>query len=216
MIGLVSIIIALYLVHDTASFPSTRQFHSSTRKSLTVNQLPELINPSYNLAIGSASLGALGNFISKSPGVRGPIGKIVGGASVGLLLFGGFLAFQTTTLRFQFSSTHFSLVKADSGKLGDNIVVGGENSWRYDTFVNWDFLPNEDFPILVYFKETQTSKEKWVEAPIVVDNIPGQAHFFPAIANVQELKDNFIRYGCKKVDSSASPVQLKATSKLIL
>ena len=219
MIGLqfVSIIISIYLVNDTLGFQSTCKFHPSVRKSIAVNQLPELINPSYNLAIGSASLGALGNFISKSPGLKGPVGKIVGGASVGLLLFGGFLAFQTTSLRFQFSSTHFSLVKADSGKLGDNIVVGGENSWGYDSFVNWDFLPNEDFPILVYFKETQTAKEKWVEAPIVVDSIPGQAHFFPAIANVQELKDNFIRYGCKKIDSStSSPVQLKATSKLIL
>jgi len=38
---------------------------------------------------------------------------------------------------------------------------------RYSTFVNWEFWwPN--FPILVYFKETQTKPE-------------GQIHFFPII-----------------------------------
>jgi len=216
MIGILSAIISLLLVNVAVSFQSMRKFHSNARKSFHVYQLPEFINPSYNLAIGSASLGALGKLISKGPGVGGPIGKVLGGASAGLLLFGGFLAFQTTNLRFQFSETHFSLVTADNRELGENIVVGGENSWRYDSFVNWDFLPNENFPILVYFKETQTAREKWVEAPIVVDSIPGQAHFFPAIANVQELKDNFVRFGCKKIESPTSPVQLKAPSKLII
>ena len=51
--------------------------------------------------------------------------------------------------------------------------MGGENAWKYDTFVNYDFLPSEDFPILVYFKETQTPFEGRVEAPIVVDDLQG-------------------------------------------
>ena len=80
-------------------------------------------------------------------------------SAIAFTLFGGFLAFQTTTLRFQFDETNFSLVKADNSKLGENIIVGGDNSWKYDSFVNWDFLPNEKFPILVYFKETQTRKK---------------------------------------------------------
>ena len=29
---------------------------------------------------------------------------------------------------------------------------------RYDSFVNWDFFPCIQLPILVYFKETQTPK----------------------------------------------------------
>jgi len=35
-------------------------------------------------------------------------------------------------------------------------AVGGENKWKYKSFVNWKFFPSEDLPILVYFKETQT------------------------------------------------------------
>jgi hypothetical protein len=32
------------------------------------------------------------------------------------------------------------------------------SSRRYDSFVNWDFFPSIQLPILVYFKETQTPK----------------------------------------------------------
>jgi len=56
---------------------------------------------------------------------------------------------------------------------GENTFVGGENRWRFDTFTNWEFWwPN--FPILVYFKETQTKPE-------------GQIHFFPVILNGKQL-----------------------------
>ena len=55
---------------------------------------------------------------------------------------------------------------------GENIVVGVANRWAYSTFVNWDFYPSLEFPILVYFKETQTPKPDGSE--------PGQIHFFPA------------------------------------
>ena len=56
------------------------------------------------------------------------------------------------------------------------MVVGGENRWKYDTFVNWDFLPSEDFPILVYFRETQTPASSREEVPLVVDELDGQVH----------------------------------------
>ena len=35
---------------------------------------------------------------------------------------------------------------------GENVVVGGENLWAYKSFVNYDFFPSEQTPILVYFK----------------------------------------------------------------
>ena len=54
-----------------------------------------------------------------------------------------------------------------------NSFVGGMNKWDYSSFVNWE-LWWPDFPILVYFKETQTKPE-------------GQIHFFPVIMNGREL-----------------------------
>jgi hypothetical protein len=91
------------------------------------------------------------------------------------------------------------LVKADRSSNGQNIVVGGENSWKYKSFTNYAFLPSEDFPILVYFKETQTPFEDWVEVPIKIDDAKGQVHFFPAIANTQQLKAAFQLNKCKKL-----------------
>jgi len=130
--------------------------------------------------------------------------------SLGALLaaFGLFLAFQTTTLRFTFDDTTFALVKADLSSSGENVVVGGENAWRYSSFVNWEFFPSESFPILVYFKETQTPKEFWNVGPGEQANSaealangakPGQVHFFPAIANVEQLKTKFVEKGCAKL-----------------
>lgn len=130
---------------------------------------------------------------------KGATGKVFGAGAILFTVFAAFIAFQTTTLRFQFDDTSFSLAKADGGSNGENIVVGGENRWSYKSFVNYDFLPTEDFPILVYFKETQTPKDSWVEVPIVVDKAEGQVHFFPAIANVQQLKAAFQANKCNKI-----------------
>ena len=64
--------------------------------------------------------------------------------------------------------------------------------WKYDTWVHYDFFPSKDFPILVYFKETQTPEEKWGEGPGGLDKVGGgQVHFFPAICNVEELDKMF-------------------------
>ncbi|KAF4391967.1 hypothetical protein F8388_004296 [Cannabis sativa] len=65
---------------------------------------------------------------------------------------------------------------------GENVFVGGKNRWKYSTFVNWElWWPN--FPILVYFKETQTKPE-------------GQVHFFP---NGKQLYDVMVeRAGSSK------------------
>lgn len=84
---------------------------------------------------------------------------------------------------------------------------------RYEAFVNYAFLPNEEFPILVYFKETQTPVENRVDAPIVVDDLDGQAHFFPAISNVQSLKENFEYHKCAKIETAS--VKLQASNAVL-
>lgn len=43
------------------------------------------------------------------------------------------------------------LVGPGAGKESDNAFVGGQNRWRYDTFVNWEYWWPA-FPVLVYFK----------------------------------------------------------------
>ena len=132
-------------------------------------------------------------------------------------------------------------------------MTGGSNSWKLKTVTNYAFLPSEEFPILVYFRETQTpvasraatgrvdaaattgrvdgrrrrrepggdgsrrrrgydgSRRRRdgpgtkmtqvanrVEAPIVVDNLDGQAHFFPAIARSDQIAAGFAQAGCPR------------------
>jgi NIMA (never in mitosis gene a)-related kinase len=161
-----------------------------------------VIDASYNLAGGSAVIGTLCGGLEDLKGSDGqklPTAKLFGGAAVLFTLFGAFIAFQTTTLRFTFDDTSFALVKADGSTSGENVVVGGENRWAYKSFTNYDFLPSESFPILVYFRETQTPVEVREEVPLVVDNAEGQVHFFPAIANSQQLKEQFEAHNCKKL-----------------
>lgn len=95
---------------------------ASNKTSLSASPI-EVIPPSYDLAIGSLALGAAFG-VPGSP-LKSKVSAILGG--IPLLLFGLFLAFQTTTLRFTFDDDAFSLVKADMSSLGENVVVGGEN-----------------------------------------------------------------------------------------
>ncbi|KAG9449615.1 hypothetical protein H6P81_009580 [Aristolochia fimbriata] len=95
-------------------------------------------------------------------------------APIGLL--GLLLLFQTTRVRFVFDDEALEVKVGDQlQESGENVFVGGKNRWKYSSFVNWElWWPN--FPILVYFKETQTKPE-------------GQIHFFPVIFNGKELYD---------------------------
>ncbi len=81
--------------------------------------------------------------------------------------------------------------------------------WAYDKFVNYDLFPSRSFPILVYFKEIQTPEEFWNVGPgeqanspeaIAKGAIPGQVHFFPAIANTEDLIKGFEKHGCGKIE----------------
>lgn len=132
-------------------------------------------------------------------------GVVQGGLN---MLFASFLAIQARRIRFVFDETSFELKNVDFAASneevlrasGENFVVGGANRWDYDKFVNYDFFPSVDYPVLVYFKETQTPKEKWNEGPGGLDKVGGgQVHFFPAIANVKQLKEQFEIRGCSKV-----------------
>jgi len=161
-------------------------------------EIPDVvIDPSYSLAVGFAIYGLIFLIL-----LQGSIfGVVFGGLNV---LFASFLAIQTYRLRFFFDETSFELKEVDAGSLvesGENIVVGGQNRWTYDSFVSWDFFPNVNTPILVYFKETQTPQDKWKEGPGQLDKVGGgQIHFFPAISNCKQIEEQFIIRGCAKVE----------------
>jgi hypothetical protein len=63
---------------------------------------------------------------------------------------------------------------------------GGANKWSFKSVTNWEYwFPG--FPILVYFKETQTKPE-------------GQIHFFPIIMDGKELYEQVRLWGISSID----------------
>ncbi|MCO5606524.1 hypothetical protein L7F22_060712 [Adiantum nelumboides] len=67
------------------------------------------------------------------------------------------------------------------------LALKGDTSCWYSTFVNWElWWPN--FPVLVYFKETQTKPE-------------GQVHFFPVIFNGKQLYNVMVERAGRSVNS---------------
>ncbi|KAL3940834.1 MAG: hypothetical protein SGBAC_004704 [Bacillariaceae sp.] len=140
-----------------------------------------------------------------------PILKFVLAPVMGLL---GFLFLvQTFRLKFVCDDEAFELLNT-SQESGENIIVGGQNRWTYDSFVNYEFFPKgwidqPQGPILVYFKETQTPSDKWDKGPGATANseqamekgaVPGQAHFFPALCNAQQLRAQWEKKGCSKLE----------------
>lgn len=153
---------------------------SSGSAAVAAPAIPDVVvDTDYKLA---AAFGAVGGSILAN---AHNVGGVLGGGFIALLAI--LFAVQATRLRFVFDEDSFELKSvADVGSSeltdsGENIVVGGANRWTYDSFVNWDFYPSVDLPILVYFKETQTPKEDGSE--------PGQIHFFPCIANAKQLEE---------------------------
>ncbi|KAL5729582.1 hypothetical protein ACHQM5_002511 [Ranunculus cassubicifolius] len=103
--------------------------------------------------------------------------NLLAAAPVGLL--GLLLLFQTTRVRFVFDEEALEVKVGDELQTsGENVFVGGKNRWKYSSFVNWE-LWWPGFPVLVYFKETQTKPE-------------GQVHFFPVIFNGKQLYDTMV------------------------
>ncbi|KAL3631970.1 hypothetical protein CASFOL_024954 [Castilleja foliolosa] len=131
-------------------------------------------DPDYRIPI--VLLGIAGGFVY--------LDNLAAGVPVGLL--GLLLLVQTTRVRFMFDEEALEVkVGEQLQDSGENAFVGGKNRWKYSTFVNWE-LWWPGFPILVYFKETQTKPE-------------GQIHFFPVIFNGKQLYDVMVeRCGLSK------------------
>jgi hypothetical protein len=88
-------------------------------------------------------------------------------------LLPAFLATRAGAVKFVFGADGLTVTTAADGDT-ENRFVGGANAWPYASFVNWEFFPSPSFPVLVYFKETQTKPE-------------GQIHFFPVLFDPKTL-----------------------------
>lgn len=127
------------------------------------------------------------------------------------LLFATLLWVQTSRVRCVFEKDAFEFYnvrgprldyengEADLVKKPDNYVSGTPNRWKYDTIINYGFFPSESFPVICYFKETETPEYKWDRWFAAFDSYGnGQPHFFPGICNVRKFKEQMELRGAKR------------------
>lgn len=129
----------------------------------------------YKLPGALLAIGA-GSFAAHSYALAGTFG-----------LLGVFLAIQASRVQFVFDKEALEVLVKGSAEETENAFVGGRNRWPYRSFVNWE-LWWPGFPVLVYFKETQTKPE-------------GQIHFFPVIFNGEQLYQIMVERCGKSVNS---------------
>lgn len=144
------------------------------------------------------------------------------------LLFATLLWVQTARVRCVFEKDGFEFYnvrgpgldyengKADLVKKPDNYVAGTRNRWKYDTIINYGFFPSEDFPVICYFKETETPEWKWNRWFAAFDSYNrGQPHFFPGICNVKKFKEQMELRGVKRkrIPTLKSTAESKAAAQ---
>ena len=107
------------------------------------------------------------------------------------ILFAALLYTQTRRVRCVFEKDSFEFYNIKGPKLDldngawlqtkpDNYVVGTLNRWKYDTITNYGFFPSLEYPVICFFKETETDESKWNRWFAAFDGYGrGQPHFFP-------------------------------------
>lgn len=82
--------------------------------------------PSYNIPAVLLGTAGASHFL---------LGNDIAAGITGVL--GAFLAIQASRVKFIFEDEYLEVVIGEQKEKSENAFVGGENRWKYDTFVNW-------------------------------------------------------------------------------
>lgn len=156
--------------HEIKTLRKSKQLDLFNKKATNNNKTSSalkfdkvVIPDSYNVATGFMATAGLVGFGFHNAFAAIPIG-----------LIGAFIFRQTGRVRFVFDKDSMEVCYVDKDspdgikQSRENFAVGGQNRWTYKSFKNWYFVPSKEFPVLMYFSETQTKPE-------------GQFHLFPVI-----------------------------------
>ena len=126
------------------------------------------------------------------------------------LLFAALLWVQTRRVRliceedgFEFYNIKGNKLDLDKGAYLEekpaNFENGTRNRWNYDQISTYDFFPSIAFPLLIYFKETQTAPENRGKRITSLDPTKnGQPHFFPGLVDARAFKMQMEKHGVKQ------------------
>lgn len=119
---------------------------------------------------------------------------------------------QANRVRVVMENDSFELFNlANSGEYlkekPSNYVKGTINRWYYKDITDVSFWPSQQFPFIVFFKETATDRDvdgnfgwwgKFAELhdPTFLE-VEGQPHFMPALFDVDQFVDQLAKHGVK-------------------
>ena len=133
----------------------------------------------------------------------------VAGAAIHLVL-GGYIWKQTDRVRCVFDSQNtfeFKNLKK-SGELvrkpNLNYVKGTINRWKCGTTVDFGYVPSKIFPLIVWFKETETPPDTWGQygqwGKLFANRsktAPSAIHFFPGFVDIDRWESEMLSRGAK-------------------
>lgn len=170
-----------------------------------------IIAPDYWLSFNVAMLCPLILWYHPSYYADGSLSLVGVSGALFHVLFATLLLIQTRRVRAVFEKDAFEFYNIKGPQLDfdkgaklarkpDNYVSGTVNRWKYDSIVNYGFFPSLDYPLIVYFKETETPPSQWNKWFAALDffNDLGQPHFFPGICNARQFKNEMERRGVKR------------------
>lgn len=119
---------------------------------------------------------------------------------------------QTQRVRCVFDKNSFEFKNLKNGQLitkpNKNYVKGTINKWDCSKTVDFGYVPNKSFPLITWFKETETPPGTWGQYGLWgkiwsnVGDLKGapSIHFFPGFIDMKTFETEMLARGATKKD----------------
>lgn len=129
------------------------------------------------------------------------------GAAIHLIL-GYYVLKQTQRVRCVFDKKSFEFKNIKDNQLvtkpNKNYVKGTINKWDCDAVVDFGYFPSKSYPLITWFKETDTSSAQWGEyglwGQLFTDPMPNAPaiHFFPGFIDMERWEREMRKRGAQQ------------------
>lgn len=129
------------------------------------------------------------------------------GAAIHVIL-GYYVLKQTDRVRcvFDKSSFEFKNIKGNElvRKPNKNYVKGTINKWNCATTVDFGYFPSKSYPLVVWFKETETPSNTWGDYGLWGQWLQNPSptapaiHFFPGFIDIDTWEKEMLARGAKR------------------
>lgn len=137
-----------------------------------------------------------------------PTPLAIGGAAIHVIL-GIYILKQTNRVRCVFDKKTFEFKNIKGNELvtkpNKNYVKGTINKWDCSKVVDFGYIPSKSYPLITWFKETETPPNTWGEyglwGKVWTNPSPTSpaVHFFPGFIDMETWEKEMFKRGAKKL-----------------